>query len=290
MEYLSIQLSIYDREVLSNILCRQQPDHLTQSIYDLVAAYDPIIRSIHDAVNLSSTLADLEGFITDFLKCAKVGSKEPMKAGKNDDFSPSVEDFAILLRKHVKSFHRYLHLVTSNCKDLTEQYRSYAKDVTLEFKPSKAKEHPDTNVSKVAANLDDLISSLDSEDRDIVLNSLDKYMDYLTVISAYSSGRLHSVLSGSSRTFEPPGTYPARWRSLIDRIPVRPDKPVGSVRYGRDISVRAAAGVDVDGEARGSSAMAEAGDRNSPEPPDMEPVTRLLLQPFRASLDEFAQV
>ena len=290
MEYLSIQLSIYDREVLSNILCRQQPDHLTQSIYDLVAAYDPIIRSIHNAVDLSAMLADLENFISDFLKCAKVGSKDTMKADNDHSPTPSIEDFATLLRKHALSFHRYLHLIISKCKELTEQYRSYAKEAALEFRRSDTNDHPSLDAGKALVKMNDLISSLDTGDLNMILSTLDKYAEYLTMVSAYSSARLHSILSCSSKTIEPPGTYPARWQSLINSVPVTPDKATGPVRYGRDTSVRAAAIVDVDGEARGTSTMTDAGDCNFPEPPDMGSVAKLLLKPFRASLDDFARV
>lgn len=286
MEYLAIQLSIRDREVLSDIFCRQQPDHLTQSIYDLVTAYDPIIRSIHNAVDLSATLADMESFISDFLKCAKFGLKSSVKPENGNGVTPSIEDFAMLLRKHAPAFHRYLHLVTSKCKNLTEQYRSFAKEVTLEFKCSDVDISASGGAGKKTSDMNRLVSSLGLEDQKSVLKKLDEHTDYLAIISACSSARLHSILSGSDSTFEPPGTYPARWQSLIDNMPITPATLLGPVRYGRDKNVRAAARIDVNGEARGFSTMTDAGDRDLPEPPDMKLIEKLLLRPFRNDMSD----
>ena len=290
MEYLAIQLSIRDREVLSDIFCRQQPDHLTQSIYDLVTAYDPIIRSIHNAVDLSATLADIESFISDFLKCAKVGFKASEKAESGHSITPSIEDFATLLRKHAPAFHKYLHSVTSKCKNVTEQYRSYAKEITLEFKCSDDDRYANEGAGKETRLMNNLVSSLGLEDQNLILKQLNEHAEYLAIISACSSARLHSILSGSDSTFEPTGIYPARWQSLIDNMPVTPATPLGSVRYGRDMNVRAAARIDVNGEARGFSAMTDTGDRDLPEPPDMRLVENLLLNPLLNELNDRIQI
>ena len=63
LEYLSLTLAVRDREQLVSIFCRQNPDLLTPIARDLVAAYDPVIRAIHQAVNLSGTVADAQAFI-----------------------------------------------------------------------------------------------------------------------------------------------------------------------------------------------------------------------------------
>ena len=289
MEYLAIQLSIRDREVLSDIFCRQQPDHLTQSIYDLVTAYDPIIRSLHNAVDLSATLSDIESFISDFIKCAKVGSTASMKAENDNGVTPSIEDFATLLRKHAPALHKYLHLVTSKCKNLTEQYRSFAKEITLEFKCSDVNIHANRGAGKETEHMNKLVSSLGLEDQNLISKKLNEHAEYLAVVSACSSARLHSILSSFDSTFKPPGTYPARWQSLINKMPITPATPLGSVRFGQDINVRAAARIDVSGETRGFSASIDTVDRDLPEPPDMKPVEKLLLRPYINDLKDFTK-
>src|SRR5207253_2649838 len=71
MEYYSTLLSIRDREELTKILCKLQPDLLTSAIKDLINAYDPIIRAIHNAVDLSGTVTDAENFLTDLIRISK---------------------------------------------------------------------------------------------------------------------------------------------------------------------------------------------------------------------------
>ncbi|KAF2455916.1 PX-associated-domain-containing protein [Lineolata rhizophorae] len=71
IDYLALHLSIRDRDELTKLLCKHQPDHLTAAIRDLVAAYDPIIRALHNAVDLSGTITDAEAFINDLIRLSK---------------------------------------------------------------------------------------------------------------------------------------------------------------------------------------------------------------------------
>ena len=290
LDYLNMQLCVRDREVLSNILCRQQPDHLTQGIYDLVAAYDPIIRSIHNVVDLSASLIDTENFITDFLKCAKVESNS---AVAQDNFGinlPTIEDLVALLRKHAVSTQRYLHLVAKGCKGVTEQYRSYLNEVASEFRCAEGRSDACNGAGNVTEMLNEIVSNLSTEDRQHVLEKLDDHARYLAEVSACSSARLHSILSGANATLEPPGIYPARWQSLLDDIPITPDTTNGPIRYGRDSNVRAAARVDVDGVTKGSTVISVEGDRNLPQLPDSRLVVGLLSATFRKNVSKVAML
>ena len=65
MEYFSTYLSIRDREEITRVLCKSNPDVLTSTVRDAVAGMDPVIRAIHNAVDLSGTVTDAEAFITD---------------------------------------------------------------------------------------------------------------------------------------------------------------------------------------------------------------------------------
>lgn len=67
MEYLSLQLAIRDRSEIVRVLCKRNPDILTAAVRQGVEAYTPMIRHVHQAVNLSDTLWDFERFLTDML-------------------------------------------------------------------------------------------------------------------------------------------------------------------------------------------------------------------------------
>lgn len=69
MEYLSLQLAIRDRQEIVRVLCKRNPDILTAAVRQGVEAYTPMIRHVHQAVNLSDTLWDFERFLTDMLVC-----------------------------------------------------------------------------------------------------------------------------------------------------------------------------------------------------------------------------
>ena len=71
LEYLSLVLAVRDRTEIVRVLCQRNPDHLTAAIRDGVDAYTPMIREVHQAVNLSDTLWDFERFLTDMLKISK---------------------------------------------------------------------------------------------------------------------------------------------------------------------------------------------------------------------------
>lgn len=67
MEYLSLQLAIRDRTEIVRVMCKRNPDILTAAVRQGVEAYTPMIRHVHQAVNLSDTLWDFERFLTDML-------------------------------------------------------------------------------------------------------------------------------------------------------------------------------------------------------------------------------
>ncbi|KAI9871604.1 MAG: hypothetical protein M1823_008399, partial [Watsoniomyces obsoletus] len=80
LEYVSTALSIRDRKEIINVLCHSSPDYLTQSIRQLVDAYEPVIRHLHNAVNLSGTIGDFEYFIKDMIKLAKISTDKQGKS------------------------------------------------------------------------------------------------------------------------------------------------------------------------------------------------------------------
>ncbi|KAB2104781.1 hypothetical protein AG0111_0g7140 [Alternaria gaisen] len=181
MEYLSTYLSIRDREELTKVLCKSNPDVLTSTIRDAVAAMDPVIRDIHNAVDLSGTVTDAEAFITDLIKTAKpkkkgTKSRETSKSRPSSpdpasildqeaSDAPTVEDFVQLLKKHAPSMHKFLHHVTKNAPQLAQDYLVYAKRIFSEFRvdetAAKQEEKGEGGAGNMTAPLHSLFETLD---------------------------------------------------------------------------------------------------------------------------------
>src|SRR6185312_11349009 len=85
-EYLSIQLSMRDREEIMRVLCKSNPDLLTQLVRELVDAYEPVIRRLHNAVDLAASITDTENFMNDLVKLLK--SSKPGKKEEKESQSP----------------------------------------------------------------------------------------------------------------------------------------------------------------------------------------------------------
>ena len=129
LEYLSIELSIRDRKEIINVLCHSSPDYLTQSVRELVDAYEPVIRHMHNAINLSGTVGDAEYFIRDMIKLAKIQTD---KHGHST--VPTVGDFIMLLRKHQFSSHTFIHQICKNGPEVTSWYLAWAKTAAWQFR------------------------------------------------------------------------------------------------------------------------------------------------------------
>jgi len=234
MEFYSNYLSIRDREELTKILCKMQPDLLTSAIKDLVAAFDPIIRAVHNAVDLSGTLYDAEMFIADLIKISKPkkapgnGSRSRPSSRSNSpgpnspnaypDVSgttstPTVEDYVPLLRKHMPSTHKFLHQVCKNSPDLAAQYREYAQSVLSEFRADAdtraAEQTAGRGAGTMTAPLQSLFSTLPAEKQESLKTLLDIHESHLRSLKNTSHERLQSIMSSS--TLPPPSqTSPSK--------------------------------------------------------------------------------
>ncbi|GAM82262.1 hypothetical protein ANO11243_002410 [Dothideomycetidae sp. 11243] len=271
LEYLSLILSIRDRDQLVQVLCRSNPDHLTQGIRDAVAAYEPLIRQVHQAVNLSDTVSDFQAFVSDMLKVCK-----PDKPGVGEEaVAPSVEDFLDLLHKHQQSLHKFLHQVTKNGVEISEWFRVWCHDTATHFQhdtPDDAEFPPVIEMMALA------FEKLPKDDQEKVRVELDSYTEYLNKIHEGSSARIREVVQNdaarqqskstpgtpspspsvsthkesisaqqSKRTMYGPGAYLAKWQDLLDKTEITPAKAFGSPRFGSDKSVREESSKDVDG-------------------------------------------
>ena len=309
MNHLSIHLSSRDREQLSNLVCAQQPDLVTQAIRELVTAYDPIIRSIHSAVDLSAGLSDFEAFMNDFIKLNRpptANSKDhnPTNESKSGTSTPvpqsqpqglaSVEDYVRLLRKHTPSSHRFFHQICKNGPEVADTYRAYVKQVASHFRPhgnSTSKPAAPAGAGALTPQLNKLVAALPAAQRNTVLAQLDAHFAYTMAQQAATRDRMRAVLSNTAAAGDPDastmygtGRYLTRWQQLLDSTLISPRTARGPVRRGADRSVREAEAVDVDGsvKVRGDVGLEDMG----LQPPGIEAVTGALGDKFRGLLEE----
>ena len=188
LDYVSIQLSIRDRKQIIQVLCHSQPDYLTQSLWELVDAYTPVIRQVHNAVNLSDTVGDFEQFLRDLIKLSKLHTD---KSGKS--VVPTVGDFVQLLRKHQSAGHKFIHQCCKNGKEVTSWYIDWVKNAAAQFRcSSSSAEH--SGMGDLSLPLGAQFSSLPSDTREIILPILDQQAAYLDQINASSLSRVSDVL------------------------------------------------------------------------------------------------
>ncbi|CZR63541.1 uncharacterized protein PAC_13438 [Phialocephala subalpina] len=280
LEFYSAKLSIRDRKELIRILCRQYPDNLTQSIRDVVAVYDPLIRAVHNGVDLSAGLSDFQAFLEDMIKTVK-----PKSTGGK---APSVEDFVTLFRTHLPSCMRFLHQVAKNCPDVSSTFREYCKEAIKEFRNKEAQDGTEAGAAgSMTSHLTTMFSSLPEDKQPDVLGILDAHAKYIASLNKLSMQRAQSVLDNKSTTMYGPGVYLARWHGLLDETLITPATPEGGIRRGKDIQFK-----DEEGKKKGgakgwwdSESIAKKVMGELPEQPDVDVVWKLLGDPFRELLN-----
>jgi hypothetical protein len=243
LKYLCLCLSIEDRDQLSQIICKHQPDLITETVREAVAAYDPIIRGVHNAVDLSASCQDAENFLADFegllgrLKRSSdtKGSRVSEKSG-SDSPAVNVGDFADVLRRHQQSLHRFLHQMAKNGGEVTEQYKTYVKAASAQFRSANPQvdnkvgpAHGSAGDMKVQLNK--IFAALSSESQEAILEVSDNYAAYLMALDSVSEDRMKAVLLEGDSPAAGPGSFLARWQQFLDATPVTPTKAKGKVNF-----------------------------------------------------------
>lgn len=287
LEYLAIQLDIRDREELIDGLCHHSPDLLTSSIRTVLPAYDPIIRGLHQAYDLSGGISDLENFLNDLISVSTVKSKSGVSK------PPPVEDFCHLLQKHQSSSHRFIHQILKNNKDLSQKYYDYAVHAARQYRQETERAIDDESTGTAAAgdftpHLETLCSNLSESDRAKVLKEINNHAEYLFALTHSSTQSMKTVINhlaeGESDIQRGPGMYLSRWQTLMDETPITPANPSGPVRSGKSGSVREATTVDIDGKRKGDAANLEKVGDSEATPPDASNTVRLLVPGFQDTL------
>lgn len=263
MEYYSTYLSIRDREELTKIACKQTPDILTATVREMVTAMDPVIRAIHNAVDLSGTIQDAENFLTDLIKASKPKRKGNRSRGASRESSPApasvadqdagevptVEDFVQLLRKHAPSMHKFCHQFTKNAGELCDEYQAYVNGIFTEFKvddeAKAAEDRGEGGAGNMTAPLHAMFSTLAKEKQDELKELLDDHEKHLKSLKQTSQGRLESIMrplpatttikAPAKGTTHGPGMYLSRWNSLLDSTLITPATLSGPVRRGWEV-------------------------------------------------------
>lgn len=213
LEWYSAQLSVRDRDELSNVFCKSAPDFLTGVMRDAVSAYEPFIRSLHGSLDLRPHITSVETFLNDFIETSKpkqVKNRNGGKwmnlgpgSGKNTPVQtrpPSVEDYVALLRRNRHLLYKYIHQFAENCTDVREKFRNWANTTVSHFRDvNEAKAANSTGpVSGAAGAMNDslqsIFSQLPPETQKLVLASLDSHAAYLSKASDISNQRMQRIL------------------------------------------------------------------------------------------------
>lgn len=287
LEWFALQLEIRDRAEIVRVLCHRNPDHLTAAIQDGVAAYTPMIRQVHEAVNLSDTMWDFERFVTDMLKMSKPTGP------KGQEKPPSVEDYVDLLHRHQRSTHKFLHQVAKNGKEVTAWWKEYVHMAARQFRNNEKPPPSDAVVSDkivmggMRETMTSAFSSLPEPERIAVKSELDAHRVYLHDLHAASALRISAVIKRTHSTSFGPGAYLARWQNLLDSTLITPASTKGPVRRGANKSVREEGRKDLDGNEAGvvsEDEVEKAVDQVVPDAPCVNETLRLLGSRFREAL------
>ncbi|KAM4066359.1 PX-associated domain-containing protein [Hirsutella rhossiliensis] len=288
LEYYSALLSVRDRDCITASLCRQSPDLLTQAMREGVAAWEPIIRSVHTRVDLKDHLESLQGFIDDLIKVSK-----PRKGVDGKERLPGVDDYVDLLRRSKGLLYGFLHAIASRCPDVWQEFRGWAKASIVKFSQDDSRSSaagsgsgsgsPDPARgsrarSSLPGRLNQLIATLNPSTRDSVLETIDAHAAYLLTMHDLSLQRLQALASKSTNAAAAtPGVYLARWQGLLDDSLITPSAPHGPVRHGSDVKHSTTMGKT--GAAARRPQPSPAADLGPP-PPDVTAVLRALGRGF----------
>ena len=201
-DYLAIQLSIRDRESIMRVFCHSNPDHLTEGVRTLVSAYEPMIRKLHQAVDLSGTITDLEVFLKDMIKLSKI--PEPGSKAAKTFQTPTVGDFIQLLHKHQNSSHRFIHQCGKNGPELMSWFHTWLDACAGEFrrKDNTTSSSSTNDAGDLTKPLTQLFTALPQQSQKEILPILTAHASYINALHASSLSRLTSVLA-SPRTNHP---------------------------------------------------------------------------------------
>lgn len=232
LEYYSAALSVRDREQITKVLCRQNPDHFTQALRDVVGSFEPIIRTIHEKIDIREHLSAGETFVNDFISTSKPKKRRNgVKESEPVDLAPSVEDYVRLLQRNRQLLYNWLHQVASSCPDIRESFRTWCKSTVKGSFAQNGRKSDDPNISvppesgtpdslgrppqankklagagDMSPALQDIVRDLGGDVQKEVIPALDAHAAYLTELEELSVERMQRVLDNLGNTDSGVGT------------------------------------------------------------------------------------
>ncbi|KAI1085562.1 hypothetical protein F5B20DRAFT_7187 [Whalleya microplaca] len=266
-QYYSAKLAIRDREMITEVLCRQSPDLTTSIVRDGVSVFEPMIRDIHKNVDIRKHLGSVQSFLTDLIETSKPKKPAGSKKAKTKEVRPpSVEDYVGLLRRNRQLAYDYLHDFAKGCPDLRETWRNWAKsgikvfrrdsEDCLVMRNEKGKtdgvsndlDSSPSDAGTMDAILQHLFDGLSSDKQSSVKAAIDSHHAYISSLEVISRTRIQQIVKGidakekGDENLSGPGVYIARWHCLLDETTVTPSTPQGSIRKGKDVKTSRALG------------------------------------------------
>ncbi len=222
LEFYSALLSIRDREEITKALCAQSPDIFSQAIRDLAASFEPMIRTIHEGIDLREHVSAAESFLNDLISASKAEKNATpyglwKKAETKTASAPSVEDYVNLLRRNRQLLYNWLHQIASKCPDISDDFRAWVKKIMVVFQANVTVPLPPTScepssdagngearredserragaAGALSGDLQKLFAALSQEDQEEVLVALDAHARYFSSLEDLSITRMQHVL------------------------------------------------------------------------------------------------
>ncbi|KAJ4417284.1 hypothetical protein N0V85_001907 [Neurospora sp. IMI 360204] len=228
LEYLSTLLAIQDRDEIIKILCKQNPDLFTQAVRDLIGSFEPMIRAVHQNIDLREHVSAAESFLTDLIETSKAKNSPVMISSTltaettMETRAPSIEDYVGLIRRHRQSVYNFVHQVAKNCPEIKEEFLEYCKKTLVQFRQQPEKQPLssatlsndsssqtiDTKLRKGAAgslstDIQSLFTSLPPQIKPDVLAAADAHAAYLSSLEDLSLKRMQHILDDMNLTTTP---------------------------------------------------------------------------------------
>lgn len=232
LEYLSTLLAIRDRDEIVRILCKQSPDLFTQAVRDFIGSFEPMIRAVHQNIDLREHVSAAESFLTDLIETSKArGSPVTISGTLSADTTqetraPSIEDYVGLIRRHRQSAYNFVHQVAKNCPEIKDEFLEYCKKTLVQFRQpqspassvdtsssngsvnSNSNQIIDTKLRKgaagsLSADIQALFTFLPPQVKPEVLAAADAHAAYLSSLEDLSLKRMQHILDDLDLTPSP---------------------------------------------------------------------------------------
>lgn len=224
IEYLGIQLSIHDRRMGVQTICKDKPDLLTPLVREQVALLTPLLSALHDGkFDIGQAINLQKAYMEDYIKTAKITSK----------YTPTVADFHALLQRHIVPLWKMLHDGTVKCPSLHAAVEGWCNEAYVQFRLPGEKDG-ESRTGAMTGPLQAMYGNLSAAEKQAVTAALNEHAGYTAAVKATNRMLLQEVLDKRcSPSQVGPSPMLPRWHALLDAQLLTPATSVGPVRTGR---------------------------------------------------------